>query len=528
LPGAEPVSPTYYGDWRRKKETDEIYKVDPELVYKELSHTNDSSLDENPRTYIQSKIYYNTTVEGPIFLYLKAIPDAEQRSKILRPIWKNLSDVTSYLQAATVNISYNENKTNKSYKTSKATLQFANLTNDIIGMQILNALQENVLVFTLKAGYDNLYTYFQGVSRDISVSRQPDSFNVTVTCEDLGDVLLSDIRYNTTSSMPFDLESFKKIFEESFYIAGLSKLYKPREAKKTSSDFLHKVFFTKQIGLLGLTVSNALTRSFLNVNKKVKIKQVILSLLRLGIYMPGDDITKVSEGLPILYWDPEKENYILTTRADEPRDELFFAGDTSQLSPGGSVYLANSNPDREHGIVTSSGWQETTSLRNLHTAVLFFANLANNQVLFLKSDPSVISKGLSSASLNELDKFVKNPATDSDIGNFQSQPVIGYVGYHKEFLFDDESTKLILNEAFAREQFKIREKFIRETFTLINLNVLVTKPLSSNGTFKIKSFNGGFESSTSDYVYDNVDYTFDINTNLITAKITGVKFPEFS
>jgi hypothetical protein len=482
-------------------------------------------LDDNPRTNIQAQIYYNTTIEGPIFFYLRNFPDAEQRSKILRPIWNNLSDISSYLRAANVRITYGEETKNKSYKKSLATLTFANLTNDIIGIQILNAIQENVLVFTLKAGYDKLETFYQGVSTNITVSRTPDSFDIQVVCQDLGDTLLSNIRFNTTSNITFSDRQFKGIFEDCFYMAGLSKVYKPREEKTSGYDILYNKFFKNLIGQPGRATS--LLRFVMTVNKTVKIKQPILELLKLMIYdvenFQKGEIKGAAEGLPVLYWDPEKENYILTLRADEPVDELFFAGDSTEPN----IYLANRNVDREHGIVTAQGWEEKTVVDNLHSSTIFFAKLLDGTVTFLESDPSVKKQALSASSLNDLNNFVKNPSTETNLGNFQDQPVIGYVGFHKEFLVSEDVNKMIQDETFAREQFKIRETVTRNTFTSITLNILVTRPLHSNGTFKIKSFQGGTENTTSNFIYDTVIYNFDINTNLITATVTGVKFPEF-
>jgi hypothetical protein len=525
-PAKEKRTPTYYGDWRRNKNTEADYIALPEFSYIQNSVQHDNTMEENPRSFVSGQIEYNTTIEGPVFFYLRNFPESEQRSKILKPIWKNYSDITSYLQSASVTVSYEENR-NNSYKSATANLNFANLTNDLIGVQILNAIQENILVFTLKAGYDkDLKTFFQGISRKVTVSRKPDGFEVNVVCSDIGDTLLSDIRFNTTSSQSFNNREFRYILEDCFYYAGLLNTYNPREEiiNGTRYDALYKNFFKKVIGHNGLNFPNSLAREVITVNKNKKIKDVIKILLSLMIYTPGDPFSG-TQGLPVLYWDPEKEKFILNLRADEPKDTLFFAGDSSD--PSGALYLANNNPDREHGIVDSQGWTEETDLTNLHSEIFFLATLANLKPFFRKSPLSFVKQSLSTSSLNDLDKFVINPATDPNFkNNFQSQRVIGYVGYHKEYLMIDETSNFFMNENIAREQFEIRQKYIRETFTSITLKVLVTKPLSSSGTFSIKSFEGGFENNTGDYVYSKIDYAFDINNNLITAQITGLKFPD--
>ena len=52
--------------------------------------------------------------------------------------------------------------------------------------------------------------------------------------------------------------------------------------------------------------------------------------------------------------------------------------------------------------------------------------------------------------------------------------------------------------------------------------MFVTKPLSTHGTFKIKSFYGGTDvSETTEYMFVNTTYIFDIEKNLIRASIVG-------
>jgi hypothetical protein len=521
----EPSSPTFYGDWRRRSDSDSAYYELPEFSYEENSAVTDSTVPDNVRTLVTGQINYETTIEGPVFYYFRNFPEAPQRDLITRPIWGNYSDISSYLQSASVNVNFNRENRNNSYKTATATLVFANLSNDLIGIQILNAIQENTLVYTLKAGYDSkLNTFFQGIGRDVTVTRTPDGFTVSVSCQDLGDALLSDIRFNTTSAYSMNNRNFKGMLEDSFYFAGLSNVYQPRPEKTDGTyDALYKNFFNKVIGSFGLNFPTSLARDVLTVDKSKKIKDVVKTVLNLMLYTPGDPFSR-DQGLPVLYWSPEKHRFVLTLRSDETQDSLYFAGDNSD--PEGIIKLANSNPDREHGIVESQGWEESTRISNLHSKVIFAATLHDLTIFYKESSSKSINNALSSNSLENLNQFVKNPATSTDLGAFQSQPVIGYVGYHKEYLAVDENSKFYQNEAIAREQFSFREKFARETYTAIKLNVYVTKPLNTSGTFVIKSFEGGTENQTSNYIYSNVQYSFDVDNNIIRARIDGERFPD--
>ena len=165
----ELVIPTFYADHRMNRGTDsnldsditeEEYAKNPEIIYQEVSNVLDDSIPDNPRYLIDGQVIYDTTIEGPVFFYIREFKKLDQRRKITRPIWNQYSDVSKYLTSIRIDEEFGLE--NKSYKVSKATLTFANLSNDIYGLQILNAIQENFLVFTIKAGYGNeSYTYFQ-------------------------------------------------------------------------------------------------------------------------------------------------------------------------------------------------------------------------------------------------------------------------------------------------------------------------------------------------------------------------------
>lgn len=527
---SEPKLPTFYGDWRRSKDNNDDYLADREFSYKELSKVTDSSIADNIRALVTGELNFETTIEGPILFYFRNYPESYQRNKITKPVWGPYSDVSSYLSNAIVTVSYETNR-NRSYKTSDAKLTFANLTNDIIGIQILNAIQENVLVFTLKSGYGNdLKTFFQGVSREVVVQRSPDGFTVDIVCNDLGDSLLNDIRYDTISTFSLENTSCKQIFKDAFTFGGLREVYKPRAPYETGYDPLFDTkngYLSLVVGALGGLYQNDLGSKVLGVNISNSIKETIATIL--SIFKKTKDNQpsnppKIIKTLPVLYWDPEKEQFTLTLRSDEPGDNLFFAGDTS--SSDGKLYLANNNIDREHGIVESSGWTETTSLNNLHSKVVFSGKLFNLTPFLKMSGAEDIQRAISTNSYNDLNSLIKSPATNDEFKAFQNMKQIGYVGYNKIYLSIDENLNLFKNELILNEQFELRRHYVRYPYTSLNLNVFVTKPLNTSGLFKIKSFEGGYENTSDEYIYKRVRYTFDIDNNLIRANIEGEIFPE--
>ena len=102
----ELVIPTFYADYRMNRGTDsnldsditeEEYAKNPEIIYQEVSNVLDDSIPDNPRYLIDGQVIYDTTIEGPVFFYIREFKKLDQRRKITRPIWNQYSDVSKYL-----------------------------------------------------------------------------------------------------------------------------------------------------------------------------------------------------------------------------------------------------------------------------------------------------------------------------------------------------------------------------------------------------------------------------------------------
>ena len=530
----ELVIPTFYADFRMNRGTDtnvdsditeDEYALNPEIIYQEVSSVLDDTIPDNPRYLIDGQVIYDTTIEGPVFYYIREFKKLDQRRKITRAIWNQYSDVSKYLTGVRIDEEFALE--NKSFKISKATLTFANLTNDIYGLQILNAIQENFLVFTIKAGYGNeSYTYFQGYTRQVRVDRKPDSFTVTVSCDDLGSQLLQDLIFNTTSPISFNTRSFKGILEDCFYMAGMQGVYVPRARKPASEfDILYDKYFNLYVGAFNLNQQSGLATNVITVNKKTHIDKTVREIMSLMIFSSEDPKTaNTMQYYPVLFWNPEKEIYELKMRTDTPVEELFFAGDTS--NPDGIQLMANSNPSKEHGMITDEGWTETTDLRNNELGYGLFSRLTMVGRLFdvkpfvVISENSVVNQAVGATAFDNLNNFIRSGNNPNE-GNIQDQDVLGYIGFNRE-KYDDENNKFYQSENILSDVFKARQKSIRIPLHKLNFNVFVTKPLSTHGTFKIKSFYGGTDvSETTQYMFVNTTYIFEIEKNLIRASVVG-------
>lgn len=520
-------APTYYSDWRRINDgeggvlIDADYVGNPELYYRELNRTRDNTKPQDPRWSINGVVTYNTTIEGPIFFYLRNYTTATNKkiSGINKSLWGEYSDVTGYLVSAKIDDNFENN--NLSYRKTTATLTFRNMTNDLIGRQILNVLQENILTFTLKAGYGNdKHTFFQGMTKNVTVVRKPDSYEVVVKCDDIGDTLLSGIHFNVANPVSLHFRTYKYILEDCFEFAGLSQYYVPR-SRVSGFDVLYDIYFNQYTGLP--QYQNALSSRVISASRDRKIKDVVHPLLSMMIHVSSPSGSNLANNLPVLYWNPEKELFELTTRGADDAEELFFAGDAA-IDGQGITYLVNSNPAGLHGLATSDGWTEETAVDNLHSQVVLIHQNFDGYPSIFKSNNAFITQAVGDNAFARLNALV-GP-------NVQYQEVLGYVGFNKDDYYNDQmppNTGLIQSQILGKQIFDAKENVARRTFQSLSVNVYVTKPLKSYGKFKIKSFAGGVElDTTEEYIYSSVSYTIDVDKNLITARVEGSYFPQIT
>jgi hypothetical protein len=516
--------PTYYSDWRRvnKGTNDSLksfdeYKSNPELKYFEIDKNESKAKDKDPRTYFKGRIRYETTIEGPVFFYARNFKDEQiidTPNKMVNQIWGKYADISKYFESASISESF-KNK-NLSYKESTATINLVNMTNDNIGRQILNALQENILVVTLKCGYDdeNKNIFFQGIITRIQVDRASDNFKTTLTCQDLGDYLLDNIRFPTMSLFPLGFRTYKGLLEDIFELGGLFEYYKPRpRIEGAAFDVLHDYYLTRYQGdpIYQLSLNNKLPQ----VNVENKIKQVVGEILQHLIFT-SDNSGYFNAFLPVFRWDPELEQYSFGLRGDTEVEELWMAGE-----PSDEQLLANSNGSI-HGIIGggSEGWTETTELDNLHSEIWMVARRFDGEMITEQSNPSFINRAISEESFDKLNNLV----TD---GVNLEQEYIGYVGFNKIF-YAKEATEnsLVRTKQLARKLFETYEHASRFTYQELKLNVYVTKPLLTHGRFEVKSFrDSGFIDFSGEYNYNSVIYNISANENIIKASITANYFP---
>jgi hypothetical protein len=519
--------PTFYSDWRRinkgerSDQLDEAsYLANPELKYFEISKKSNLDKPDDPRTQFRGVVRYETTIEGPVFFYARNFKedDVLPKEKMVQEIWGNYSDISKYFASAKITEQFIFD--NKSYKKTQATIDLINMTNDQIGRQVLNAIQENILTITLKCGFDNddKKIYFQGFITNVTVNRSSDNFTITLKCLDLGTFLLENIRFNLLNPNPLGFRTLGKLLEDTFELGGLLKFYKPRPKQDTFGfDVLYNEYFNRFLGLQN--TQTALLTATLSASMEKSIFNVIEQIIPFWTFGSDSNQTFI-DSLPIFRWDPDSETFILALRKDEQPETIWLVG-----KPGDEQFLANSNKDTVtqkqtmHGVaIGDRAWTEETDVSNLHSEVVMPYRKWDGLLSVERSNPNFISRAVSLNSFNELKNLIKDDP--------KSQQNLGYVGFNKiSYQNLSENSNFSTNKLIKRKLFQ-EEYSSRYTLQSLTLNVYVTKPLKSHYKFTVDSFeDSGVIDYSGEYIFESVEYDINAESNLIKAKIEGSYLP---
>jgi hypothetical protein len=134
------------------------------------------------------------------FFHSQTFPEPDIKSSYvtyLNDVFDDGTTVSSILTQAVISDGFIINKsvdtntlTNLS---SKLKISFVNLNRSEFGNQIINFMRQNVAVLKVSAGYgDNLYTYFEGMINDISITEGLDQTIASVSATDLMTKLFKD------------------------------------------------------------------------------------------------------------------------------------------------------------------------------------------------------------------------------------------------------------------------------------------------------------------------------------------------
>lgn len=471
---ASTYEPMYYGDWRRQDGGD--------MSYKELSSNYVKTTD----IAVTGRVTWNTTIEGPMFVHIRNISAKEATTPppLVYPLsWGDLSSHLEYFD-----VSVNFENDNRSLLVSTATVKLANLASNPVKDEVLARLRENILVVTLTAGYDVQGTYFQGIVDDVEEIYDASGSTTTLKCIDILNGILSDTPVRAT--MQFRTMRYGKIIYDMIQMSGLANWFRP-----SISDAL--------VSALNVRLGNQPSGSTLaNHILMADPTMDILSLLKEALALVID--TKST--LPVLWWEPSEGYLRLDGRSDLDIETLYFAGDDSS----GITLSPNNFTTREHGLLVD-GYSMSTSVKQLHAGLRLFGKSFTGKTLLYERD---FTGANDATGLNAILQDVSKVAAG-----------IGWVGWKKILVYrkqrDQLADQLAIN-LYGRSL----ENYLRTPYQSIGFKVYVTRPLIHAGRFRISTFNGlGVPDELGLFYYQQVNYTYNKEENIMTASITGEKFP---
>jgi hypothetical protein len=471
------------------------------LKYYELSKSTNTK--KNTVT-VTGYFQWNTTIEGPCLrkIVLNSPVSEIKDSGIVDLNW---GDLSPYFDS--VNINYNSTNQNFSSISATANLVLKNLDTSDRGARILEAIENNVLLFTIKAGYDELYTYYQGINNSITVERSATGSIITISLKDMTSIL-EETRF-TIPYIEFGGMQYLDIIKRIILSAGFQNQFSFQETSEDPLFSEYTLALRNQVSYGQYSVPDAGNFSARSDEFILpKINNILNQCLNY-------------RGLPSFVWNPELRYFQLTWRY-EPSfgDVLYFIGERETF---GVDFAAGSEGDSRfpknwHGVL-SSNYTITSKISSLAAGLEMYGQAFDSTVIGRNEfyDGSVTA---TDTALTELGIQRLNDCVD-DRTIVPSK--IGYVGYRKFHLIKDTSG-FLQDYTGLNIYFKQVKRIIRNSFSDIKFTCIVSKPLTLHGTFAIQTFIGNQEPLITDrYLYTGCTYVINKKSNIITAEISGAK-----
>lgn len=500
------AAPTYYADWRRR-----TVEQGSELVYYGLLVLpTDEQVASNPRTPATCRgiVSFNTTLEGPVFFYVKARPPESEPEPLIKQFvrWGDLSTYLSDWE-----VTYTLDNDNASRLKGKARVNLLNLAATQFGRKVLAFINENKPAITLGGGFGSPKTYFQGQVVQTTTHRKPDGTTLTVLeCDDIATVLTDNIGFKQT--VYFAGVRYNDIIRTCMEHTGLIDWYREQSEVLSATndieqDALGLQAFREAIEIRLATVSShpALSTPVINGDPAKSISEVIDPILNLMVN---------TNAIPVYYWDYNTGYIRLDWRFDNAYvDALEFVGAPNEDNV---TFLPNVSANQEHGVLTGD-YTEVTSNAYIYTDFLVIGTTPYGEPAQAIEPEDRNSDAYSQATIDLINQSFDN--------NEPLPENIGYVGYPKWYVEVDNQRSLLTKDSLRRRA-KTLYDVRRKSYQTINFSCYVTKPLMHQGRFYLKTMVGQNTAINTDmYFYREVSYKFNKETNIITASIQGETFP---
>ena len=393
---------------------------------------------------------------------------------------------------------------NFSYITKTARLTLRNIDSSIDGQKFIDAIENNLLVVTIEAGYDELSqlgTYFQGFVTSSSYTRSGNDSSFTLSCIDVGSYIMQNL-----------------VFDKNMLIAGMRHDLAIDSIIACSGFWNY--YYRNNSGIDGIDLR--LNNQSTNNNDLIKLNPTDLIGDKLKLLLQR---LNTPFALPTFRW-AEKYGFILESRNNYTDTDLKFTGmnsaGTGYIFPSNALnttnYMDNFKKDI-HGLLTGS-YTIDTDMNNLAAGLRVFGISITGFLAREIYNQDAVQLPVA-AQLDLLTYLAAVPKTGTIPGTTPQVPFVGFKKWWIESMMrntipDDTVLTKILNN-FDQ---------IRQTpVSSINFSCYVSKPLSFHGRFYINVLSGTSNAQTDKYIYSSITYNYDKLNNYITADVTGFNIP---
>ena len=473
------------------------------------------------RQTLYFKMTYNCTIEGPAFLQVEiphpgvlatVFPDIGSGTSgtdykfvnpILNQLFFDVGDVTSWVETWSVSCTAELSNLSKIGKTASITLKNID---SLDGQKFINAIENNLIVVSIDAGYvqGNLYPYFQGFITNTTYSRKGNDSTFTLACQDIASFVLENLYFDKNmmiAGMRHDLA-----IDSMMACSGFWSYYYRNNADLANGGSIYGID-------LRLNSNSTNNQDLIKLNPLDKIYEKLSKLL---------ERLNNPYSLPTFRW-AERFGFKLECRNNYVDNDLKFTG----LSSAGTAYVFNSNSSNTnnylanfqtdiHGLLVGE-YTIKTDVKGLASGVRVFGTAMTGFLADERYSPTSVSiNNLSTQTQTDLLGYLQNAPF-----NASQAP---YVGFKKYLIWSMQRNEIPDQQVLKRITDSI-ELVSKTPISSISFQCYVAKPLNFHGKFMINVFQGKTVNATDQYVYTNVDYSYDKGNNLITANVQGTNMP---
>lgn len=481
--------PSYYADWRTNWQDDSMgYKKQLEL--EQWSNTTTSTDKNGQEISTSTPMYYvswQTSVEGPLFLMTQEEPGnkiAEATPEInSNALW----DLSPYLTGWSVEYKGQGRFCGFIRGQAEVTLKDLILTED--GRDALALIEENVLLVTLGAGYDNVpKRFFQGLIQSSKTVYTGTGSTTTLICEDVGYKILNETP--PPSTYIFMCSRFMDVIKVCVDECGFTNKYTIDMAPFSNSNDNDR--WTRNLKLR-IGPAMFLTSSVIGPNFSMtpSDKSIFETALKPVLDSIFDKTITAS-----MYWDFNKEQLVLTARRSQS-DIIKLYGENAIDMP---------LPTDRHGVIIDN-YEINTDNTTLYAGYYFHSRSPVRKLI---------------ENLKRPENLQATPPEKG--GKLQKYPWVGFKKMYEENL---ESKFIQTQSALDFWASAYETNYLLIPYNNITTKVHITEPLKHWAQFSIATFTGktnGDPNLTDAYGYGMVNYNFDKSENTLTADIKGENF----